>query len=75
MEKSVLKKAGAIWKEIGQHKKPEELQVEIELNKKMLDLLIPQQIPPVFVLFGVLVLAERIEGKMLSAHCLSAKQR
>src|SRR5690554_2906621 len=38
MDKSVLKKAGDIWKEIGQHKKPEELQVEIELYKKMLNL-------------------------------------
>src|SRR5690606_17324364 len=38
MDKSILKKAGDIWKEIGQHKKPEELQVEIEIYKKMLRL-------------------------------------
>lgn len=38
MDKSLLKKAGDIWKEIGQHKKPEALQVEIELYKKMLNL-------------------------------------
>lgn len=38
MDKSVLKKAGDIWKEIGQHKKPDELQVEIEIYKKLLNL-------------------------------------
>ncbi len=38
MDKLVLKKAGDIWKEIGQHKKPEELQVEVEIYKKMLNL-------------------------------------
>ena len=38
MDKLILKKANNIWKEIGQHKKPEELQVEIELYKKMLNL-------------------------------------
>ena len=38
MDKSVLKKADNIWREIGQHKKPEELQVEIEIYKKMLRL-------------------------------------
>lgn len=38
MDKLVLKKAGDIWKEIGQHKKPEALQIEIELYKKMLNL-------------------------------------
>lgn len=38
MDKLTLKKAGKIWKEIGQHKKPQELQVEIELYKKMLNL-------------------------------------
>ena len=38
MDKAVLKKAGHIWKEIGQHKKPEELQIEIEIYKKMLNL-------------------------------------
>lgn len=38
MDKTVLRKASHIWKEIGQHKKPEELQVEIELYKRMLNL-------------------------------------
>ncbi len=38
MDKLILKKAGDIWKEIGQHKKPEELQVEVEIYKKMLNL-------------------------------------
>lgn len=38
MDKLILKKAGDIWKEIGQYKKPEELQVEVELYKKMLNL-------------------------------------
>jgi|SRR5690606_22743891 len=38
MDKQILKKAGDIWKEIGQHKKPQELSVEIELYKKMLNL-------------------------------------
>ena len=38
MDKLVLKKAGDIWKEIGQHKKPEELEVEVEIYKKMLSL-------------------------------------
>ena len=38
MDKFALKKARDIWKEIGQHKKPKELQVEIELYKKMLNL-------------------------------------
>ncbi|TDS60209.1 LuxR C-terminal-related transcriptional regulator [Myroides indicus] len=38
MDKLTLKKAGAIWKEIGHYKKPEELHVEIEIYKKMLDL-------------------------------------
>lgn len=38
MDKIILRKAGRIWKEIGQHKKPEELQVEIELYKRMLNL-------------------------------------
>lgn len=38
MDKLILKKAGEIWKEIGHHKKPEELKVEIEIYKKMLNL-------------------------------------
>lgn len=38
MDKLVLKKAGEIWREIGQHKNPEELQVEVEIYKKMLNL-------------------------------------
>ncbi|MFA7444502.1 MAG: LuxR C-terminal-related transcriptional regulator [Flavobacteriaceae bacterium] len=38
MDKFVLKKAGEIWKEIGHHKKPEELKIEIEIYKKMLNL-------------------------------------
>src|SRR5690606_41465301 len=38
MEKLVLDRAAKIWKEIGQHKKPEELKVEIEIYKKMLNL-------------------------------------
>ena len=38
MEKLILDKAQKIWKEIGQHKKPEELKVEVELYKKMLNL-------------------------------------
>jgi len=38
MDKVILKRAGDIWKEIGQHKRPEELQVEVELYKKMLNL-------------------------------------
>ena len=38
MDKLILKKAGDIWKEIGHHKKPEELPVEIEIYKKMLNL-------------------------------------
>ncbi len=38
MDKSIIKKAGNIWKEIGQHKKPKELAVEIEIYKKMLNL-------------------------------------
>jgi len=38
MDKHVLKKAGEIWKEIGQYKKPGELNVEIEIYKKMLNL-------------------------------------
>lgn len=38
MNKTILKKAGDIWKEIGQYKKPEELQVEVEIYKKMLNL-------------------------------------
>ncbi len=38
MDKLILKKAGDIWKEIGQHKKPEELEVEVEIYKKMLNL-------------------------------------
>ena len=38
MDKLILKKASTIWREIGQHKKPEELQVEVEIYKKMLDL-------------------------------------
>ncbi len=38
MEKLVLDNAQKIWTEIGQNKKPEELQVEIELYKKMLNL-------------------------------------
>src|SRR5690606_14876160 len=36
--------------------------------------LVPQQITSVFVLFRVLILTERIESKMLSAHCQSAKR-
>ena len=38
MDKLLLKKAGAIWREIGHYKKPEEIQVEIEIYKKMLNL-------------------------------------
>ena len=38
MDQSVLKKAGDIWKEIGQYKKPEALQAEVEIYKKMLNL-------------------------------------
>lgn len=38
MEKLVLDRAAKIWKEIGQHKKPRELTVEIEIYKKMLNL-------------------------------------
>jgi PAS domain S-box-containing protein len=38
MDKLILKKAGDIWKEIGQHKKPEELEVEVEIYTKMLNL-------------------------------------
>lgn len=38
MNKTVLKKAGDIWKEIGQHKIPQELSVEVEIYKKMLNL-------------------------------------
>lgn len=37
-DKSILKKAGEIWKEIGHYKKPEALQVEVEIYKKMLNL-------------------------------------
>src|SRR5690554_1881500 len=38
MDKFALKKARDIWKEIGQHKKPKELTIEIEIYKKMLNL-------------------------------------
>ena len=38
MDKILLQKAGEIWKEIGQHKKPIALKLEIEIYKKMLNL-------------------------------------
>lgn len=38
MDVKIIKKAGDIWKEIGQHKNPGEFQVEIEIYKKMLNL-------------------------------------
>lgn len=38
MDKLILKKAGEVWKEIGQYKTPGEFEVEVELYKKMLNL-------------------------------------
>ena len=38
MDKILLQKAGDIWKELGQHKKPITLKIEIEIYKKMLTL-------------------------------------
>lgn len=38
MDKFILKKAGDIWKEIGQHKKPQDLPNEVEIYKNMLNL-------------------------------------
>jgi len=38
MDNLILQKAGDIWREIGQHKKPEDLHIEVEIYKKMLNL-------------------------------------